>query len=988
MEQMDPGLYEEMARGPDDEEADAVLRLGTALADPEGVRVVARFGDVVTARVRRADIPRIHALDDVTSFKAAVPVRPADSDIDGHLAGGKGREEETDQDLRPLPSDLWRPTTDWPTGAGTAIAVLDWWFDLAHPAFRRPDGRTRVLAFWDQRPVPGPGRVPSRYGYGRVLGAADIDRCLRSPDPYEELAYRPWEGPDSDVGTHGTHVASIAAGSRWGGVAGVAPEADLILVHLADRQLDARAGRSGLGTSVSLLEALDFADRVAGARPCAVNISAGRQAGHHRGVTPVERALDHLVTAGPGRFVAQSAGNYYRRRAHAAVEIAPGAERRIDWLVDPGDPTANELEAWYSGRDTLGFALVDPGGTTTTVPLGEAKSLTGPDGTTCCTVYHRRLEPDTGLNTVRIFMNPRAPGGTWRIVLYGADVVDGRVDLWIERDSPRHQSRFGPGGAAGKVTLGSIACGFHTMAVGAYDAHLPGLPVGSFSSSGPTADGRRRPNLLCPGVRVLAARSIRGPGAPYELVRKSGTSMAAPHLAGAVACLYELYGQAGRLLEVSEVRRVLSMASVPYPPGPAGPGGPGDLDDHDSYRAGAGRLDLDHLLAAVATPASGTAPPQRLPEEVSMTALYRARRTAVTEVEDTAVRAPAPNRSPAARLEWQDLTTIQGGDGAGHLYYLTTGPHGGGPSLFNLKVTNTNRVINFSRPVLKVRLRAKTADQQSRTVQLENQRGAPWLTIPSKELADESSEVIQLHLTHDTRLSAYDPDEPLHWLDVEYHWREPSGTYYQSTSLAFYLVSPIEVLTQQRRLTGRQSLSNPKEHIEHWHRLLGNSDPRPLPVSLNLTTSITDTRGGQLTTSASSTRTTMKEVSRQITESAEFSAGLTVDKLFSLGQKFSTSAGRGVHWSDSVARQVTSTVSRSRTFANTVSLQIEVKTTIPAAPQGRTQALYVYPLLDIYSVPVVVYGGQNALGQATRRVPEQVPLALVRSWDKKTILEN
>ncbi|WP_331736582.1 S8 family serine peptidase (plasmid) [Streptomyces canus] len=984
MEQMDPGLHEEMAHGPDDDEADAVLRLGTALVDPQGVRVVARFGDVVTARVRRTDIPRIHALDDVTSFKAAVPLRPADGDVDGRLAEW----EDDDESARLLPSDRRRTATDWPTGADSVVAVLDWWFDLAHPALRRPDGRTRVVAFWDQRSVPGPGRVPSRYGYGRVLSGADIDRCLSSPDPYEELAYRPWEGPDSDVGTHGTHVASIAAGSHWGGVSGVAPEADLVLVHLADREQVTTAGRSGLGTSVSLLEAVDFADRAAGGRPCAVNISAGRQAGHHRGVNPAERALDHLVTVKPGRFVAQSAGNYYRRRAHAAVEVAPGAEHQIDWLVDSGDPTPNELEVWYSGRDTFGFALVEPGGAITTVPLGKTGSLTGPDGTTCCTVYHRRLEPDTGLNNVRIFMRPRAPGGTWRIVLHGTDVVDGRADLWIERDSPRHQSRFGPGDATGTVTLGSIACGFHTMAVGAYDAHLTGLPIGPFSSSGPTGDGRRRPNLLCPGVRVLAARSARSPDVSYELVRKSGTSMAAPHLAGAVACLYELYRQQGNGPPgVSEVRRLLSTTSVPYPGEWERPGGPESTDNHDLYRAGAGRLDLDRLFAAARTAANGTVS-EPLSEEAAMTALYRARRTTVTEAEDTPVHAPASTRSTAARLEWQDLATIQGGDGASHLYYLTTGPHGGGPSLFNLKVTNTNKVINFSRPVLKVRLRAKTADQQWKTVQLENQRGADWLTIPSKELADESAEVIQLHLTHTTRLNAYDPDQPLHWLDVEYHWHEPGAAHYQSTSLAFYLVSQIEVLTQQRRLTGQQALSNPKQHLEYWHRLLGNSDPQPLPVSLNLMTSITDTRGGQLTVSASSTHTTTKEVSRQITDSAEFSAGLTVDKLFSLGQKFSTSDNRGVRWSDSVARQIATTASQSRTFASTVSLQTEVKTTIPAAPQGRTRALYVYPVLSIFSVPVIIYGGPNTLGQATRRVPEQVPLALVTSWDKKTLLEN
>ena len=73
---------------------------------------------------------------------------------------------------------------------------------------------------------------------------------------------------------HGTHVMDIAAGNgRAGGPAGVAPEADLVFVHLAD---SGTGGLANLGDSVRLLEAVDFVRRTAAERPWVVNVSVGR----------------------------------------------------------------------------------------------------------------------------------------------------------------------------------------------------------------------------------------------------------------------------------------------------------------------------------------------------------------------------------------------------------------------------------------------------------------------------------------------------------------------------------------------------------------------------------------------------------------------------------------------------------------------------------------------------------------------------------------
>src|SRR5690349_21210930 len=76
---MDPGLLEEFADGPPDDEVDVVVRLSDADVIPEGLHVVARFGNIVTGRVRRGDIPQVHDSEQVESIKRAVAIRPTDA---------------------------------------------------------------------------------------------------------------------------------------------------------------------------------------------------------------------------------------------------------------------------------------------------------------------------------------------------------------------------------------------------------------------------------------------------------------------------------------------------------------------------------------------------------------------------------------------------------------------------------------------------------------------------------------------------------------------------------------------------------------------------------------------------------------------------------------------------------------------------------------------------------------------------------------------
>jgi subtilisin family serine protease len=150
--------------------------------------------------------------------------------------------------------------------------------------------------------------------------------------------------------------------------------------------------------------------------------------------------------------------------------------------------------------------------------------------------------------------------GNWSVSIHGDRVIHGRFDAWLPY-GPYDAASFSnyvdsaitvrePGTAAEAISAGAYVTKTCWTAVDNRrycDAYTQG-EVYSYSSRGPTRNGRPRPDVSAPGIRVFAARSTDAPvgdawgTAPdnHHAARVAGTSVSTAHVTGVIALMLQV----------------------------------------------------------------------------------------------------------------------------------------------------------------------------------------------------------------------------------------------------------------------------------------------------------------------------------------------------------------------------------------------------------------------------------------------------------------
>ena len=572
-----------------------VFVLFNRLDSPTPPQVTRRNGRVGLATVTLAELkeldenPFIEAIELGETLKApdptpaiAIPEAPPEQRF-AALNGGK------------LKVGTGKPLSLNTVGKNVLVGIIDvGGIDFAHPDFLDDNGKSRVIAIWDQGgdafdppflDVFG-GQDSYSTGYGSEITAKDIELAMSQAAAGKLSPHDLAPQSQRLRGSHATHVASIAAGRS-----GIAKRARIAAVMIALDKGDGDRSKSFYDTTrivEGIAYLLDLARRTKGIKAVSINISLGTNGGAHDGSEYTSRWIDASMFE-PGRAICVAAGNagqdkeqfagdtgIWSGRIHAKGRI-PAAELRrdLEWIVVGNgleDVSENELEIWYGAEDEFVVELFCPNGQRIgPVAPGERIENQMLSDRTMVSIYNALSDPKNGDNRISLYLSPfmgrpvvGVTAGSWKVRLTGRVIRNGAFNAWIERDDPGRAgvgywflpSFFGPGTHVDESTVSSLACGPRVLGVANYDEARE--LMNASSSQGPTRDGRFKPEIAAPGTEIVAACGF---DPSRQWIAMTGTSMASPHVCGVSALMLSLNPS----LTAAQIGGIIRRTSQPLP---------------------------------------------------------------------------------------------------------------------------------------------------------------------------------------------------------------------------------------------------------------------------------------------------------------------------------------------------------------------------------------------------------------------------------------